>query len=71
MTDLKELLLNKNDDEFLSFIKKWEIPSFEYGLLPSVDIRAIFTRFDKLLEKCISGSSFASQDQEENQLTYI
>jgi hypothetical protein len=51
MTNLKELVLNRPDTEFLEFIEKWEIPSYEFGLLSSLDLKSIFIRFDRFFEK--------------------
>jgi len=53
MTNLKELVLNRDDGAFLEFIEKWEIPSYEFGLLPSQDLKAIFVRFDGFFESLL------------------
>ena len=54
MTNLRELVLSKDDEAFLEFVEKWEIPSYEFGLLPSQDLKAIFMKFDNFFEKILN-----------------
>ena len=53
MTDLKELITEDSDYNFLQFLEKWELPSYEFGLIDSNDLRSIFKRFYDIFEKLL------------------